>query len=135
MTDSIYAVYDENGLISNIVMWDGQNEWTPPEGTTAVKINESGAGIGWTYKDGVFTPPPAPEIPKEELIAHAEQQKSNLITEASQTIPTLQDAVDLEMATDDEKTQLLEWKKYRILLNRIDTALAPDIEWPEKPAL
>lgn len=23
--------------------------------------------------------------------------------------------------------------KYRVLLNRVDTSLAPNIEWPEKP--
>ncbi|WP_330205549.1 tail fiber assembly protein, partial [Escherichia coli] len=22
------------------------------------------------------------------------------------------------------------WKKYRVLLNRVDTSTAPDIEWP-----
>ncbi|EBP3773668.1 hypothetical protein GLY44_08990 [Salmonella enterica] len=35
------------------------------------------------------------------------------------------------MATDDEKAQLDEWKKYRILVNRVDT-LKP--VWPEIPA-
>ncbi|ELW5865089.1 tail fiber assembly protein, partial [Escherichia coli] len=25
------------------------------------------------------------------------------------------------------------WKKYRVLLNRVDTSTAPDIEWPVKP--
>ncbi|MBC0413248.1 tail fiber assembly protein, partial [Escherichia coli] len=25
-------------------------------------------------------------------------------------------------------------KKYRVLLNRIDTSTAPDIEWPTSPA-
>ncbi|EMG9853476.1 tail fiber assembly protein, partial [Escherichia coli] len=31
---------------------------------------------------------------------------------------------------------LLEaWKKYRVLLNRIDTSTAPDIEWPEIPSM
>ncbi|ELJ6731449.1 tail fiber assembly protein, partial [Escherichia coli] len=29
---------------------------------------------------------------------------------------------------------LLEaWKKYRVLLNRVDTSVAPDIEWPAAP--
>nr|WP_309487636.1 tail fiber assembly protein [Escherichia coli] len=35
-------------------------------------------------------------------------QKANLITEASQTISILQDAVDLDMATGDEKTGFVE---------------------------
>ncbi|EKS5109754.1 tail fiber assembly protein, partial [Escherichia coli] len=25
------------------------------------------------------------------------------------------------------------WKKYRVLLNRVDTSTAPDIEWPAAP--
>ncbi|EOU6101995.1 tail fiber assembly protein, partial [Escherichia coli] len=26
------------------------------------------------------------------------------------------------------------WNKYRVLLNRVDTSTAPDIEWPTSPA-
>jgi len=128
-----YAVINSDGKITNVVLWDGVSEWSPPDGSTAIKINDSGAGIGWTYNKGVFTLPPAPEVPMEELIAQAEQQKVNLISEASQKISILQDAVDLDMATDDEKTQLTAWKKYRVLLNRVDTSTVPDIVWPEKP--
>ncbi|WP_094158889.1 tail fiber assembly protein, partial [Escherichia coli] len=25
------------------------------------------------------------------------------------------------------------WKKYRVLLNRVDTSTAQDIEWPARP--
>ncbi|EKE5210868.1 tail fiber assembly protein, partial [Escherichia coli] len=46
----------------------------------------------------------------------------------------LQDAVDLNMATDDESALLPLWKKYRVLLNRTDTGNAPDIVWPESPS-
>ncbi|MBN5561676.1 tail fiber assembly protein [Providencia stuartii] len=74
-----------------------------------------------------------PPISKEQLIAEAEQQKQLLLAEANNAIAPLQDAVDLDMATDEEVAQLTAWKKYRVLLNRIDTSLAPDIEWPEKP--
>ncbi|MGG7053689.1 tail fiber assembly protein, partial [Salmonella enterica subsp. enterica] len=42
----------------------------------------------------------------------------------------LQDAVDLDIATDDEKVQLDEWKKYRVLVYRVDTT-NPD--WPDLP--
>ncbi|NHB87162.1 phage tail protein [Photorhabdus tasmaniensis] len=45
----------------------------------------------------------------------------------------LQDSVDLEVATDSEKAALLEWKKYRVLLTRVDTSQAPNVEWPEVP--
>ncbi|MDQ5989782.1 Bacteriophage tail assembly protein [Acinetobacter baumannii] len=74
-------------------------------------------------------PPPT----SEQLITEAEQQKQSLLTEANSSIAPLQDAVDLGMATDEEKAQLTSWKTYRVLLNRVDTSLAPNIEWPEKP--
>lgn len=45
----------------------------------------------------------------------------------------LQDAVDLNIATEAERQQLTAWKKYRVLLNRVDTSKAPDIEWPKAP--
>ena len=64
----------------------------------------------------------------------AAQQKTNLIADASQTISILQDAVDLGMATDEETAELTAWKKYRVLLSRVDTSKAPDILWPTIPA-
>ncbi|EJH8726403.1 tail fiber assembly protein, partial [Cronobacter sakazakii] len=52
---------------------------------------------------------------------------------ATQAIAPLQDAVELEMASEGEVAQLAAWKKYRVLLNRVDTTTAPDIAWPEMP--
>nr|WP_071819169.1 tail fiber assembly protein [Erwinia tasmaniensis] len=39
--------------------------------------------------------------------------------EASQKTPVLQDAVELDIATEEKKAQSLEWKKYRVLLNPV----------------
>ncbi|UYV41554.1 tail fiber assembly protein [Providencia rettgeri] len=74
-----------------------------------------------------------PPIPKEQVIAEAEQQKQLLLMEANSAIAPLQYAVDLDMATNEEIVNLKAWKKYSVLLNRVDTSLAPDIDWPEKP--
>lgn len=48
-------------------------------------------------------------------------------------IEPLQDAVDLDMATDEEKSRYDAWRKYRVLLMRVDTSQAPDINWPDPP--
>lgn len=128
-----YAVIDGNGLIVNTILWDGGSGWTPPDGMTTQPIEDLPVGIGWSYINGEFTPPVEPEVPHEDLVAQASQQKENLMAEASQQVSVLQDAVDLDMATDEEKAMLLVWKKYRVLLNRVDTKLAPDIDWPEHP--
>ena len=74
-------------------------------------------------------PPPT----KEELVAVSVTKKTNLMAAATVAIDPLQDAVDLDMATDAEKAQLNNWKKYRVLLNRVDTSTAPDITWPVSP--
>ncbi|MFK3810831.1 tail fiber assembly protein, partial [Escherichia coli] len=38
-----------------------------------------------------------------------------------------------EMSTGEETSLLEAWKKYRVLLNRVDTSTAQDIEWPALP--
>lgn len=74
-----------------------------------------------------------PDAEKQAQIRDAESMKKALMQAAGEKISTLQDAVELELATDDETAQLEQWKKYRVLLNRIDTSTAPDISWPKQP--
>lgn len=52
---------------------------------------------------------------------------------ATAVIAPLQDAVDTELATDEDRAALLAWKKYRVALSRIKTEDAPGITWPEIP--
>ncbi|CCP02979.1 putative tail fiber assembly protein [Erwinia amylovora Ea644] len=68
--------------------------------------------------------------PVVDYISEADVRKKTLMDEISQKISVLQDAVELDMATEEEKDRLLEWKKYRVRLNRVYTSKAPDIEWP-----
>ncbi len=73
------------------------------------------------------------EAEKLFRIREAEETKNNLMQVASEHIAPLQDAADLEIATEEETSLLEAWKKYRVLLNRVDTSTAPDIEWPTNP--
>lgn len=54
---------------------------------------------------------------------------------ADQAIAPLQDAVDLDDATDADLVSLKVWKKYRVALNRLpDQAGYPTtIDWPVIP--
>jgi hypothetical protein len=70
---------------------------------------------------------------KAAEVAAANATKAALMKSASEQIEPLQDAVDLDMATDDEKARFNEWRKYRVLLTRVDTSTAPNIIWPEPP--
>ncbi|CAI9395032.1 MULTISPECIES: tail fiber assembly protein [Citrobacter] len=90
----------------------------PPEGKVRGVVDNMPA---W-----VSEPPPT----QEELTANAENMKLNLKTKADSEIAWRQDALDAEIATDEETVTLTEWKKYRVLLMRVDPASPV---WPALP--
>lgn len=52
----------EQGMIINIILWNGVDSWEPEIGQHIVELpNSSGEdqqpGIGWFFSEGVFTPP------------------------------------------------------------------------------
>lgn len=55
---------------------------------------------------------------------------------ADAAIAPLQDAVDLDEATDSEVALLKEWKRYRVALNRLpdQPGYPAEIDWPAPPA-
>ncbi|EOX8496984.1 tail fiber assembly protein [Salmonella enterica] len=75
----------------------------------------------------VDIPPPS----AEQQIVQAEQKRTTLRSIADKEIAWRQDAFDAEIATAEEAAALFEWKKYRVLLMRVDTAKP---EWPTPPA-
>ncbi|MBL0907796.1 tail fiber assembly protein [Pectobacterium carotovorum] len=62
----------------------------------------------------------------------AQQQLASRKATAAARINELTYAVNLDIATDEEKTALTAWQTYAVLLSRIDVNAA--IEWPEQPA-
>lgn len=92
---------------------------TPPEG----KIRGTGDDGMPAWVD---IPPPT----QEEIVAEAELKKANLRVQADSEIGWRQDAVDAGIATKDETAALSEWKKYRVLLMRVDSAKPV---WPTPP--
>lgn len=55
------------------------------------------------------------------------------LRDAMVTRQTMQDAVDLNMATDAEAASLPLWKKYCVLLNRVDVETEGMESWPQQP--
>ncbi|WP_334321493.1 tail fiber assembly protein [Gilliamella apicola] len=66
-------------------------------------------------------------------VNQASIKKNQLLSEAASQLSYLQDAVDSQIANEQETQLLVEWKKYRVLVNRIDIEQAPNIEWPNQP--
>ncbi|MEQ9878815.1 tail fiber assembly protein [Pectobacterium aroidearum] len=52
---------------------------------------------------------------------------------ATARINELTYAVNLDIATDEEKAALIEWQKYAVLLSRVDVNDA-NVEWPDVPS-
>lgn len=98
-----------------------------PQGTTTLEPDtpyDKWDGEKWVTDDAVK---------KSADVKAADLQKTTLIQRAGENISPLQDAVELDMATDEEKGRYDAWRKYRVLLTRVDTSLAPDINWPDPP--
>ncbi|WP_256671857.1 tail fiber assembly protein [Pseudomonas sp. 18058] len=88
--------------------------------------------------------------PSDETLKNTQRMKcsglsalaSSTITKLQGDLSTLQDSIALEMATDEElaqvpvvQAQLDLWRKYRVLLSRVETqaAFPRTIDWPQQP--
>jgi hypothetical protein len=128
--------YIEGGVVTNVIVWDGEDGWTPPEGVTMVELpNDSSVGIGFAYDGATFTPPAPPVVPPPtaaETLAANSATRDALLAQATSAIAPLQDAVDLDMATDADGAALKAWKTYRVLVNRVDLTQQSPV-WPVVP--
>lgn len=117
-----------------------------PEGvlpTDAVILTDEEAETYWKQNNpfgkqlGAIDGRPAwidnPKPTQEQSVEMAENLRSVLRAGADEQIAWLQDAVDLLEATEDEALMLTAWKRYRVLLMRVDTSSAPDVIWPDLP--
>jgi hypothetical protein len=65
----IYAILDFEGLCINRILWDGESEWQPPEGCTAVADPDN---LHPVYVE------PEPE-PADPLAALTDEQKAAIL--------------------------------------------------------
>jgi|SRR5688572_2760366 hypothetical protein len=115
--------WPDDGIAVSDVVYREYQTLPPPEG----KMRVAGADGLPAWGD---IPPPTVEERKAEAVAAL----SALMAKANAAIAPLQDAVDIDDATEAERASLTAWKKYRVALNRLDLSDAPDITWPEIPA-
>jgi hypothetical protein len=129
--ETMKVVYEANGVIRSM----SQDVSTLyPEGCSVAEVSkwpqEATANRTWCFIDGQVVPR---IYTADELKEQATHKRDYLLEQAAKIIAPLQDAVDLDIVSDAEKASLLAWKKYRVLLNRVDVSQASDIDWPEAP--
>ncbi len=140
-------VQDNQAIIHN-----GQ-QWTYPKDLRGTTIYSTETGAETTMQEvgdipeGYTTLKPGSEFDKwdgkkwqldknkqhQSQVNQATAEKNQLIAEATSQINYLQDAVDSQIASEQEIQLLAEWKKFRVLVNRIDVQQAPNIDWPKQP--
>ena len=145
--DAPKSVKDNQAIIHN-----GQ-QWTYPKDLRGTKVYSTKTGAEKTMQevgeipDGYTTTKPISEfdswdgekwvLDTEKQHQHdinvATSQKKQLLSKATEQISYLQDAVDSQIATEQEIQLLAKWKKYRALVNRIDVQQVPNIDWPNIP--
>lgn len=86
--------------------------------------------VNYQYSEGVFR---AQVTEAENVVLIASSRLAAEMDEANRTIAPLQDAVDINIATEEETNRLLEWKRYRVALSRIDTTKFQETTWPMRP--
>ena len=59
-----YLIVKDNEVI-NTVLWDGESDWTAPEGTTTM-VAPAGVGIGWTKSGSNWIAPEPAPAPAED---------------------------------------------------------------------
>ncbi|CAH6661000.1 tail fiber assembly protein [Pseudocitrobacter vendiensis] len=125
--DTWKIVFDSDGVI---VSFSNDISMLFPVGMSVAEVDDIPDGVdingGWMFDGEFITPVP-------EGADTAAQRKTALMSVATAVIAPLQDADDMDIATDEEREALLLWKKYRVLLSRVDVSKAPNIKWPEVP--
>lgn len=74
-----------------------------------------------------------PSLTVEQHIENSEIKKQSLIIEANQKTQLWQTQLMIGIITDEDKASLTEWMLYVQKVQAVDTSVAPDIIWPEKP--
>lgn len=126
-----YAVINADNVVENIVAWDGDTTWSPPDGYTAIQSKT--AGIGWVMNNAGELLPPVIELSHDELIKLAESEKQILLLNAQQTIGLWTIQLQLGIISDENKNKLTQWVKYIEAVQAVDTSAAPNIIWPAQP--
>ncbi|MCT2386788.1 tail fiber assembly protein [Erwinia pyrifoliae] len=133
-TNRFFILTDNDAYVVGMMAAINQDE---ADGYVAQKLIEvskdvfESIGQDSMYADGkvVQGKPRIPALTEDSASAI----KSGLFREATDRIQSLQDAINLEMSEDGDDVRLTSWKKYRVLVNRVDVSIAPNIEWPEIP--
>ncbi|WP_329603632.1 tail fiber assembly protein [Pseudomonas putida] len=97
------------------------------------RLSATAGVIDWSQ---VITAEAKAQAAAEQLLATVVSEQAQRRAVADAAIAPLQDAVELDEATEAEAALLIEWKRYRVALSRLpeQEGYPNDIYWPAPPA-
>ncbi|WP_294615359.1 tail fiber assembly protein [uncultured Gilliamella sp.] len=98
----------------------------------AIKANEEGKTLKEVKGKLKLVEPDSIHLSDEQIVSQNQVIKNSLINEANEKISLFKDVIDLDMQESNEEEQLKQWKKYRIILTRIDVSDI-NVIFPKKP--
>lgn len=89
----------------------------------------------WKNNDWWIDPATKAAADEAAIKVQVDAQIQAELARANTAIIPLQDAVELDMATEEESTLYSQWRTYRVLINRIatQTGYPLNFEWPSSP--
>lgn len=139
----VFEFFETDGDINQ--MFGGQIwlDVTDVEGIRAGWVATEVDGV-WSFAEYVPPPPTAAEVlaAQSTVLLQLTQLAASQKVALTNRIGTLNDAVELEMATPAEEAelpvraaQLKAWKTYAVLLGRVTSQVGwpPDVTWPVQP--
>jgi hypothetical protein len=106
---------------------DGSEDFSVPENYYILSEQDYNAIRTIQAAENTLTP--------EEVLAEALAERDRCLALAALRIAPLQNALDIDDATEVEKTSLELWKKYSVAVNRVanQSAFPVKVEWPIAP--
>lgn len=128
---SRYALIDtSSNLVVNSIVLDEQADWPFTDGFMVVRTDV--ASIGWSYDDGIFSPPPIVPPTREEIISANQTKQSELLASASMYLAQVAVKINFADPFDQGMNSLKEWQTYCHELQAVDISSA-DVIWPSEP--
>jgi len=133
-SDTLKVVYDASGIICSSDS-DASRLW--PLNLSVAEIATADVPDGfavnrkWMYSDGSII---ARVYTSAELLAQAENTRTDLISSARETMNEWQNDLALGDISDSDKALLTTWNTYVKALKALDLSTAPDITWPDVPS-
>lgn len=131
-TNTFYVIEEKDDFQANGTWPDDVTPITDEEWNT-YRVQGQGGKVRGADTQGRPCWIDAPQLTPVQQREIASWEKAARLEMAGKAIAPLQDADDLGVATAEEKALLLAWKRYRVLINRVDAETAPDIDWPVTP--